>query len=83
MTADNTADVLAFESKALASVLTSNRELMDLYKEAADDGRIEAVRSGNSNYTLVRDDEVARRIRNADAGLRVFRIDSDGQAQPC
>ena len=83
MTSSENTSFSAFESKALALTLTQNRDLMDRYKKAAEQGQIEAVRSGNQNLTVVRDDEIVHLIREADASLRTFRVDTEsGKVSP-
>lgn len=54
--------VPAWQAAALARLLQQDATFLQRYKEAARDGRVEAVASGGRNYVAVRDPELARRI---------------------
>ena len=60
----------AYESKALALTLTRNDALMEMYKDAAEEGLVRAVRVDNQNYTAVDDANVNAKIRSVDPKLR-------------
>lgn len=71
----NDASSRAYESKALAMVLTRDAGLMALYKDAAEAGLIRAVRIDNQNFTAVDDADVNAKIRSVDPKLRSRVID--------
>ncbi len=64
----------AFEARALTAEL-QDRRLMELWKWAANEGQVQAVSLGGKNYAVVKDDDLAARLRAC--GLREYRYDDD------
>ena len=66
----------AFEAKEVTgSVLLRNPSLMEMWKWAADEGKVQAVSIEGKNYAVVKDEDLAGRIRAA--GLSALRYDDE------
>ena len=64
----------AFEAKEVTgSVLLRNPSLMEMWKWAADEGKVQAVSVKGKNYAVVKDEDLAERIRAT--GLSALRYD--------
>ncbi|HEX7022491.1 MAG TPA: hypothetical protein VF171_06515 [Trueperaceae bacterium] len=71
----------AFDPKEVTGeVLLKDRQLMELWKWAADDGQIEAVSIGGKNYVVVKDDDLVRRISEAAGQLQHHQYDEEARA---
>lgn len=70
----------AFETREVTGeVLLKDRSLMELWKWAAKEGNIEAVRVGGENYAVVKDDDLAERLQ-ADGKVKCYRYDEEKKA---
>ncbi len=68
----------AFETREVTGeVLLKDRSLMELWKWAAREGNIEAVRIGGENYAVVKDDDLAKRLQAASKTVKVYRYDEE------
>ena len=67
----------AFEAKVTGSVLLKNPSLMELWKWAADEGKVQAVSVEGRNYAVVKDEDLAERIKAA--GLSPLRYDGEAK----
>ncbi len=70
-------EIRAFDSRALAQVLTQHATLMERFKAAAEEGRVRAVHQANRNLTVVEDAEVLHMIRATGAKLQAHEVDPE------
>ena len=69
----------AFDAKEVTgSVLLKNPSLMELWKWAADEGKVQAVSVQGKNYAVVKDEDLAARIRAA--GVAALEYDDEAEA---
>ncbi len=65
----------AFEARDLTgTVLLKNKDLMELWKWASNEGLVQAVRVDGANYAVVKDEDLAERL-GAVKGLTAYRFD--------
>ena len=68
----------AFDAKEVTGdVLLKDPSLMELWKWAADEGMVQAVSVKGKNYAVVKDEDLAERIRSAGVSARGY----DGEAK--
>jgi len=60
----------AFDARELAAVLAGERDLMERYKRAAGEGRVEAIRLESRNLTVIEDADLVARLLEAAPRLR-------------
>ncbi|MDZ7705641.1 MAG: hypothetical protein U5L04_14295 [Trueperaceae bacterium] len=71
----------AFDAKELTGMaLLKDRSLMEVWKWASNEGEVQAVSLGGTNYVIVKDDDLAQRVREVAPKLREYRYDPDRQA---
>ena len=69
----------AFDAKEVTgSVLLKNPSLMELWKWAADEGHVQAVSVEGKNYAVVKDEDLAERIRAAGVSAHDYDDEAKG-----
>ena len=67
----------AFEARDVTgTVLLKNKDLMELWKWASNEGLVQAVRVGGVNYAVVKDEDLAARLGTV-KGLTAYRFDDE------
>jgi hypothetical protein len=66
----------AFEAREVTGeALLKDRELMELWKWASNEGHILAVQSGGKNYAVVKDEDLASRLMAFSPSLKRYSFD--------
>ena len=66
----------AFDAKEVTgNVLLKNPSLMELWKWAADEGKVQALSVKGKNYAVVKDEDLAEQI--GAAGVPIYRYDDE------
>ncbi len=68
----------AFEAGELTgNILLKDRNLMELWKWAADEGQIQAIKVRGKNYAVVKDPDLAAKISAASLAIKQYRYDDE------
>ncbi|MFO0985260.1 MAG: hypothetical protein U1E76_26610 [Planctomycetota bacterium] len=67
---------VAFEARAIARLLATDRVFMEMYKTAAREDRFKAVSSGGRNYVVVLDAAIEQQIQELVANIATYRHDA-------
>ncbi len=70
----------AFDAKDVTGMaLLKDRSLMEVWKWASNEGHVQAVSLKGKNYVVIKDDDLAERVRRAAPKLKEHRYDPDEQ----
>lgn len=68
----------AFEAREVSGgVLLKDRKLMELWKWAADEGQIEAVKYGGKNYAVIKDEDLVDKLQAFAPDIKRYSYDEE------